>query len=38
MLVKDYETLLSFLEKNYEVKNLWRIENQLVEDTFSQKS
>lgn len=32
MLVKDYEVLLSFLEKNFDVKNAWRKEQGLVPD------
>lgn len=30
-LTKDYQILLSFLEKNFEVKSEWRIENKLIE-------
>ena len=30
-LTKDYQILLSFLEKNFEVKSEWRIESKLIE-------
>lgn len=33
MLVKDYEILLSFLEKNFDVKSQWRKEHGLVANT-----
>ena len=32
MLIKDYEVLLSFLEKNYEVKQHWRRTMGVVSD------
>lgn len=32
MLIKDYEILLSFLEKNYEVKQEWRKSMGIVSD------
>ena len=32
MLTKDYDVLLSFLEKNFEVKNNWRKRSGVIEN------
>lgn len=32
MLTKDYDVLLSFLEKNFEVKNNWRKKSEVIEN------
>jgi hypothetical protein len=34
-LTKDYDILLSLLEKNYQVKKEWRVEANIIERTFT---
>ena len=34
-LTKDYEILLSLLEKNYQVKKEWRMDANIIERTYS---